>query len=520
MEIFMYLSVPELLRSVAFVCRRFWRMLLHDDIVWNRKLVVVLTTSRDPFQKTHQDATTLMRMRMNRHQIQRFCWHAEYQQQRNARPIMFGSTSDSLASPPRRRPLPDFLKDGQLLVRRRDATSLLHGGYYYYTPSSQKKSGTHRRSLPVRRYVCLASTTDHTHERIENVLNDSSIRTASPIRNNTNLRRPITEEEYWENTIRSNSVKNNHDQNNETTTTTRASLEFRNTTTTTTTAMLFSYSQQPWWSSVSREDPNSDETLIFSTRYPLCSISEIAIKPYTDWMETVYTWKHLGIQIYNLPVLSSTTSTTVMADEGSESENDEEEITLKHLLPSEIGNYGDTYEGGASDTTTTTAGRRLQATAAAAAPAATTTEGGGGMEQHPHFGNKTLLDYLARQTPVYEHYNNTPPTPKDNSWQYHKLPIGIIGNVVVFQLMGKNFRQFDNTGYYACVQSVEVRGIPLYESPQPTTNMATTTTTTELDDTTTTTTTANSFEMQRRETRRDIAIRRDLEIVPLFIQNS
>jgi len=47
------------------------------------------------------------------------------------------------------------------------------------------------------------------------------------------------------------------------------------------------------------------------------------------------------------------------------------------------------------------------------------------------------------------------------NWQLYTLPNGIVGNIVILTLLGKNQRQFSNSGYYVCVERVAVRGFPI-----------------------------------------------------------
>jgi hypothetical protein len=264
--------------------------------------------------------------------------------------------------------------------------------------------------LIIRLFLChSASSSDHPHERIENVLDDGP-----------NTRQNAEEEQVW------NSIRN-ADRNSD-----QTFLEGRQ-------AALFSFSQ-PWWSSLPRTSGESNEVLAFSMRYPLCLISEVAIKPYTDWMGQTYTWKHLMVRVYNLPLVTS---------------NDGDETAMKYLLPSNSRNPDDSSME----------------------------------EEHVY---RAPLEYLATQTPVYEsELLDTPPS-MNNSWQYHALPFGVIGNVITLNLIGKHFRQFESSGYYVCVHSVAARGIPLYESAPPPVNL-------------------------EQETRRETASRRDMEIIPLVV---
>lgn len=143
MEVLIWLPVGELLRSVAHVSRRFYDMLMllrdEDDdddddgvtMLWKRKFLEIIQRS---------SSTGAYPSFLNQHQIQRCCWHYEhsYFYRETTRPDGISSSSCP--------PLPTFLQDGNLLVRRMSATRLLHGGY---TTSASV------RPLPIRRYVCL-----------------------------------------------------------------------------------------------------------------------------------------------------------------------------------------------------------------------------------------------------------------------------------------------------------------------------------------------------------------------------
>jgi hypothetical protein len=124
-EVLTWLPVPELLCSVAKVSRRFYGMLQQDNMLWNRKLLELISRESPG---SHQDIA------LNRHQMQRCCWLAEHNR---------SSNENEENHPPL---LPACLQYGQLLVRRMEATRLLYGGFT--NPSSIR-----RRAL--KRYVCL-----------------------------------------------------------------------------------------------------------------------------------------------------------------------------------------------------------------------------------------------------------------------------------------------------------------------------------------------------------------------------
>mmetsp|Transcript_19972 Transcript_19972/g.28298 ORF Transcript_19972/g.28298 Transcript_19972/m.28298 type:complete len:224 (+) Transcript_19972:132-803(+) len=71
---------------------------------------------------------------------------------------------------------------------------------------------------------------------------------------------------------------------------------------------------------------------------------------------------------------------------------------------------------------------------------------------------------LKNQTPVYESQIYDLPNSQSVNVQNYLFPKpGIVANVVTITLVGKNSKQFDHTGYYACVDRVDIQGIPLYE---------------------------------------------------------
>lgn len=195
---------------------------------------------------------------------------------------------------------------------------------------------------------------------------------------------------------------------------------------------IFSF-RQPWWSSVASNDEDVPETLAFSTRYPLTMVTEVAIKPYADWTMQTYSWKKWVVRVYNLPPLSPSVSTTTGDEEQAFSD-----VIHHTLCPSTVSIPCSTSSASSSSTAASTVSEVKSTTEA--------------------------LKYLEAQTPVYESGQIETPPPRNNAWQYHELPYGAIGNVITITLVGKNFRQFEESGYYACVQRVATQGIPLHES--------------------------------------------------------
>jgi hypothetical protein len=87
-------------------------------------------------------------------------------------------------------------------------------------------------------------------------------------------------------------------------------------------------------------------------------------------------------------------------------------------------------------------------------------------------GDEIIQDLLVNgQVPVYEslamphpHHPHHHHSAAANSSKLLKfaLPPGVVANVIVVTLIGKNHEQFEGSGYYACVERVDCRGIPLY----------------------------------------------------------
>lgn len=169
-----------------------------------------------------------------------------------------------------------------------------------------------------------------------------------------------------------------------------------------------------WWSSRPSATQDTNELLLFTTRYPVALISDVAIKPLLDPFnrETVYTWKNTVIRAYRLGADSFVTR-----------------ANLPCVIP-----HTD-IEGPVP------AGILFRSNAPAKSNA------------------DTINDFLGGQTPVYE--SDLLAGPSDSSWQSFSLSSPVVANVVTVTLVGKNQRQFTTSGFYSCVKQVAVRGIPM-----------------------------------------------------------
>jgi hypothetical protein len=133
-EVLTWLPVPELLCSVAQVSRRFYGMLQQDNMLWNRKLLELISSSSSRESPVPALPGSHQEIGLNRHQMQRCCWLAEHNR---------SSNEDEEDHPPL---LPACLQYGRLFVGRMEATRLLYGGF-------SNPSNFRRRA--VKRYVCL-----------------------------------------------------------------------------------------------------------------------------------------------------------------------------------------------------------------------------------------------------------------------------------------------------------------------------------------------------------------------------
>jgi len=258
----------------------------------------------------------------------------------------------------------------------------------------------HSRADGLQRVVSLASSTDYDHEGIENVLHD-------------------------ENVLRQEAVNWNRIQNDD-----------RMIDAPVMEGWKTAFQSEPWWSSEQHSSQESPETLAFSTRYPSNLVTEVAIKPYADWTLQTYSWKKWMVRVYNLQALRPPSMQMIETDD--DEGHDLPDIIYHTLCPSPA-----LLPSSQSSSYPSVCDHRI------VSEAQSTTN---------------AFQYLEAQTPVYESEPLETPPPRNNAWQYHKLPVGVIGNVITITLLGKNFRQFDTSGYYACVQHVATQGIPLHES--------------------------------------------------------
>lgn len=161
-----------------------------------------------------------------------------------------------------------------------------------------------------------------------------------------------------------------------------------------------------WWSSKASHDPNTDEVLLYAMVRPDTLVTSVSVRPLRDPYNSVtcYTWKNVILTAYRLDVKDRLKEPKI-----------ERACTAVNL--------------------------------------ARDSESG-----------QTIGRLLSEQTPVFRSSIYGTPQPKCDDWQHYRLPMGVVANLVTITLIGKNSRQFPDSGYFVCVSNVSVRGIPLYES--------------------------------------------------------
>lgn len=171
-----------------------------------------------------------------------------------------------------------------------------------------------------------------------------------------------------------------------------------------------------YWSSaperVASEGETGSEHLAFATKCgPACLLTDVALRPFrelrVDGCHVPYTWGGARLRVYRLPEPSA----------------------------------------GAAD-----------------------GDAGGPRWDHGRIalgvrrGGDDPLEALLRIRPVYESRVHPSRDRDDSGWQRYRLGedgCGVVGNAFVVTLVGKCNRQYDDSGFYVCVERVECRGFVL-----------------------------------------------------------
>lgn len=187
----------------------------------------------------------------------------------------------------------------------------------------------------------------------------------------------------------------------------------------------------PWWSSRPSPTQEGEETLLFCTNCPLAVLSSLKLRPLLDpyTRGQVYSWQSAVIKAYRLPL---------------DKLDAQPENNPKAGFPCSLVVQTQTLPLDDDDDT-----------------------------RHAARETAALQRLLQDQIPVYTssalHYSNSnninnPTHQRQVPWQRFVFPPTTIANVVTITLMGKNHKQFPHSGYYACVEQVQLEGIPLLEN--------------------------------------------------------
>ena len=71
-----------------------------------------------------------------------------------------------------------------------------------------------------------------------------------------------------------------------------------------------------------------------------------------------------------------------------------------------------------------------------------------------------MQSLLENQEPVFEQAYPTHDPGSDSTITWN-LPLGVLANVITVELVGKNKEQTQGSGYYACVDTLDCKGITL-----------------------------------------------------------
>mmetsp|Transcript_8270 Transcript_8270/g.12722 ORF Transcript_8270/g.12722 Transcript_8270/m.12722 type:complete len:413 (+) Transcript_8270:142-1380(+) len=382
-EICMWVSPLDLLASVANVSNRF-AVVIRDEDFWRLKLKMsnsLLSAPLNFYNDSKEEGEETILSSLTIMQLQRCCLL-----QQVLSPDELSGDKASLS--PKRGT--DNIESGDVVKKvhfekensksnDRIVTTMKALEYGSLLPRKQTSLFLRQAFGSIR--TCLASTTDFDNEFIENVISDSLTTKGN------NQRR------VWPLAIGGVGLHSSY------------------------------------WSSKPSEYQQSNETLLFTTKFPNTLISKVCIKPLLDPYlgDRAYTWKQISIKAYRL-----VPEETINLRE----ENERLSEKLRHMITSSCCTI-----------------RRHAQKRSHHHPA-----------HLPRNDKEAIHDLLRRHVPVYESPVFTTLSAKSVEWQQFDLPQGVLANAIVIQLIGKNSRQYDHSGYYACVENVLIQGIPLYKN--------------------------------------------------------
>jgi hypothetical protein len=413
MQILSFLPPLEILRSVTKVSKSlhavadpqsywlFHAKALYQNLCRQRNLDDDPSCWLDHDHDDHDDDDDV-ELLLNRHQLQRICVFLAAQSSSSSKSSNDTiSISISSSDQPGGPQFPAGLHYGSRLVNRAGAKSIRQHQYHHGNNTYNNIMTLHPHH---RRRVCLASSTEHPTELLENVLGSLGNSWADEVIQNLGV---------------------------------------------------FDLRQQfqKWWSSRPSPTPESADTILFTTNCPLALLSDMKWRPLLDpfTRRQAYTWRHAIVKAYRLP-LSKLDPHPDQARAGFP-------CTVEALPDGVVRRRDHHHVDDASTNSTESEGDDTDLSLQSARQ------------------EKAALDRLLQgELAVFE----SPPLPytllPQNvqtyqhciPWQHLIFPPGLLANVVTITLVGKDSRQFQHSGYYACVEQVKLEGIPVlkgvYES--------------------------------------------------------
>lgn len=192
-----------------------------------------------------------------------------------------------------------------------------------------------------------------------------------------------------------------------------------------------------WWSSKPSRDQNSSDTLLFTTNCALALMSDVKIKALTDPFlaragvtDQVYTWNQTIVRAYRVPMGSMVDPSMHEALAGFPcSFLSAQPLAREEMMSHEI--------------------------------AATILQGVSDAHDVP--SDQDSIDRLLQNATLVHESTFDDTVGSDELKLAFKTPV--LANAITVTLVGKNFEQRPGSGYFACVESLDCSGMPLYESP-------------------------------------------------------
>jgi hypothetical protein len=236
-----------------------------------------------------------------------------------------------------------------------------------------------------------------------------------------------------------------------------------------------------WWSSRPYPSTESTETLLFTTNVPLVFLTRVLIQPLLDpyGNGACYTWKRTIIRAYRLPLESFTESQLpsragfpcVFGPPTSDSSTANEPSSIEANV-AEDANMMDEQQLLRHSQRSGPALREMLVQRLLRAPTQAQVllrlfDLAHHDPDRDAFAQTAMMTALLMgHEPVYESAELEIPPNESNTLTFDisNQAGGVVANVITITLIDKNHEQHQGGGYYACVENVDCRGIPLYSS--------------------------------------------------------